>query len=112
MNCNEALRLMTPYIKNELKGKTLEGFLDHVRDCSSCRDELEIYYVISKTVNDGTDSDDPDYDFKSQLEEKLEHSQKDLKRMRFQSRFENTVLAMLGLGFLGLVAYRVLTWGI
>ena len=43
MNCQEAQRLVMPYIQDELTDRELEEFLEHVETCPACQEELEIY---------------------------------------------------------------------
>ena len=47
MTCQEAERLVTPYIRDELAGDELEAFLNHIDECPNCREELEIYFMDS-----------------------------------------------------------------
>ena len=46
MNCQEAERLVTPYIHGELDEDTLEKFLEHIETCENCQEELEIYFTV------------------------------------------------------------------
>ena len=44
MTCQEAEKLVVPYIKDELSPMELEEFIDHIKNCPNCREELEIHY--------------------------------------------------------------------
>ena len=46
MNCKEAEKLILPYIRNELPDELTAPFIAHIRSCSECYDEFEIYYTI------------------------------------------------------------------
>ena len=46
MNCRETQQMIDRYLKNNLEESELQAFLDHVRECPSCYEELEIYYTI------------------------------------------------------------------
>lgn len=46
MDCKEAQALVPEYIKQELDADTLGEFLAHVKSCSDCYEELEVYYSI------------------------------------------------------------------
>ncbi|MCR5370668.1 MAG: zf-HC2 domain-containing protein [Clostridium sp.] len=46
MKCSEAERKVIPYIRDELGIDELSAFLRHVDSCPSCREELEIYYMV------------------------------------------------------------------
>ncbi len=61
MTCKEAEQMVMPYINHELTDKELASFLDHIFECKSCYEELEIYYTIyaglSQLDNDGNGED-------------------------------------------------------
>ena len=44
MKCEEALTKIEAYIDHTLSGRELEEFLEHVKSCRECYDELETYY--------------------------------------------------------------------
>ena len=46
MTCKEAEQMIMPYINDELDDKELGSFLEHVENCASCYEELEIYYTL------------------------------------------------------------------
>ena len=46
MDCHEAQKMITRYIRGELNRTETDEFLDHVMNCKECYDELEIYYTI------------------------------------------------------------------
>ena len=47
LTCKEAEKMVMPYIDEELGEKELDAFLEHIKDCSLCREELEIYYTVA-----------------------------------------------------------------
>ena len=46
-SCREIEKMVMPYINHQLDEVQLEQFLKHIKSCSSCREELEIYYTVS-----------------------------------------------------------------
>ena len=46
MTCVEAEKMVVPYMKDELSPTELEDFLDHIKTCDNCREELEIHYMV------------------------------------------------------------------
>ena len=46
MTCREARKLIIPFIHDELSIDETRDFLQHVRGCKACMDELEIYYIV------------------------------------------------------------------
>ncbi len=71
MNCMEARRMITPYVKGELSEKDLEQFLKHIEQCSDCMDELDIYFTVYQAMERLDAEDHPDYDFKRMLKESI-----------------------------------------
>lgn len=51
MNCNEARRLITPFVNRELSDREMEQFLSHIENCSECRDELDIYFTVYRALD-------------------------------------------------------------
>ena len=47
MKCEEALLKIDDYINDSLSCKETEEFLEHIRQCPDCYDELETYYTIN-----------------------------------------------------------------
>lgn len=50
MNCTEFQKDMIPFINGTLPVRKCQEMLDHLADCSSCNDELEVYYIILTCV--------------------------------------------------------------
>ena len=50
MDCLEFQGKMIRYVNGELTFKEKEQFMEHVRSCDECRDELEIYYIILNSM--------------------------------------------------------------
>ena len=46
MTCVEAEKMVVPYMKDELSPTELEDFLNHIKTCDNCREELEIHYMV------------------------------------------------------------------
>ena len=79
MTCIEAEKMIVPYINGELKPMELEDFLDHLSVCESCREELEIYYMVDVGLKKIED-DDANYDFVGDLRRRLEESSRTVRR--------------------------------
>ena len=73
MTCEEAERLVMPYINGSITDEELEGFLKHIEHCPECREELEIYFTVDvgiRQLDEGTGT----YNIKGALETALELS--------------------------------------
>lgn len=46
MNCMEVQRLMMPFIDNKLSIEQLEEFMEHIKSCPDCMEELEVHYIL------------------------------------------------------------------
>ena len=78
MNCLEAQGLVMKYINNELSGPQLENFLKHIDRCPDCREDLEIYYILTTGMNQ-LDNDYVDtYNFHEAFAKQLDKSRKNL----------------------------------
>ena len=74
MKCVEAQGLITKYINGELHGEQLEEFLKHIESCVDCKEELEIYYVIMKGMQQIDEDNVLDYNFHRSFEKELKDS--------------------------------------
>ncbi len=74
MNCNEARRMVTSYVKKELSDKELEQFLHHVEHCRDCMDELDTYYTVYQALDLLDSGQHHDYNFGNMLKEDLRAS--------------------------------------
>ena len=66
MTCREARKLIIPFIHDELSMEETRDFLQHVRGCKACMDELEIYYIVEAGL-DKSDGEDIDYNLTAAL---------------------------------------------
>lgn len=46
MNCQNAQSMVLNFINNKLDKEETRAFIEHVRECKDCWEELEIYYVM------------------------------------------------------------------
>ena len=94
MNCMEARRMVTPYIKGELSEKELEQFIKHIDQCSDCMDELDIYFTVYQAMDRLDAEDHPDYNFKRMLNESIHAAKRRIVLSRV-FRLMRTVLFIL-----------------
>lgn len=73
MTCRETEQLIMPYINGQLTDRELEAFLNHVKNCPECREELEIYFTVDFGIRQ-LDDDIGVYDIPGALERTLEQS--------------------------------------
>lgn len=82
MTCKEAQGLIRPYIADELPARELEHFIEHIRECGKCHDELETFFMIDRTVKYLDDGKEHSFNLKHLLEEDLREKEKALARRR------------------------------
>lgn len=76
MNCKETQRLLVPYINGELGVKEEEDFVHHVRHCSECYEELEVYATVFAGIRQ-LDGAEERIDYRTLVEDYLENSEED-----------------------------------
>lgn len=80
MECREAERLVQSYIRGELEGKKYVDFIEHIKSCDECYDELEIYYTVFHGLNQ---LESGDYvEMQSNLNKKLQLEEQKIYRAR------------------------------
>ena len=48
MNCKETEKMIPAYLQNELEGKALDLFMEHIESCPECKEELSIQFLVSE----------------------------------------------------------------
>jgi len=81
MDCKKAIRMITPYIQNELSDGDTEEFLNHIRHCEKCKNELETNYIIVAGIR-LLDSGSSNFDIKGALDRAIRDSYRRLRRIR------------------------------
>lgn len=46
MNCKEAEKKIPSFLRDDLDGSKLEEFVEHIENCSECREELSIQFLV------------------------------------------------------------------
>ena len=96
MTCAEARKDIEPYVKNELGEAETERFLAHIRTCRRCRDELETWFMIERTVEylDLPEEPDTDPDFPAMLTREIEQKTQYLKRAGIRRRLRRVIIVL------------------
>ena len=82
MNCMEARRMVTPFIKRELTDKESEQFLKHIEHCSDCMDELDIYFTVYKALDSLDSGAHHENDFRKLMEEEIRSVKRGILRRK------------------------------
>lgn len=104
MNCNEARKYVSQFVDDELNIREADQFLRHIETCAECRDELDIYYTMSKALELIDSNEHQTFDFRKMLGTQI-HSVKRrihrIRRLHFVRRFMIIIMEI----FLLLAAY-------
>lgn len=109
MTCQEAQRMVTPYINDELTGDELEAFLDHVDGCKNCQEELEIYFMVDvglKQLDKGSGT----FDIAGALERKIEDSYGKVSRMWLVRTLKYAVNTLASMALIVTVLLQFRIW--
>ena len=98
MDCFEAKELVSEYINRTLRPQKLEEFVAHIRNCPSCYDELETYFIVDEVMNQLSEDQETTLDFKELLEQDLKRSERYIMFDRLK-----IVVFILGVFLLALV---------
>ncbi len=80
--CMEYQSMVEPFLEGKLSGSNRQGFLEHVRRCKVCHEELEIYHVIYSVLDEiNTDTGKETTNYMETLERKLGSASKADSRM-------------------------------
>jgi hypothetical protein len=112
MTCQEAERLVTPYIKGQLDGTVLEEFLRHVDSCPDCREELEIYYMVNVGLEQLDRDDDSfgTFNIVGRLKKRLAESHAHIRRLRRMETLTYAVETVAGMALIAAAALQIRIW--
>lgn len=82
MKCEEILAKIDAYINDNLSDRELEDFLEHIKGCPECYDELETYYTISVGMKYLEQEKLESYNIPKMLKEDLREKECSLRRRR------------------------------
>lgn len=80
MTCKELEKAIPLFFDKELEGKELKKFIEHIKKCPNCREELSIFYLASEGIvrlEKGSS-----FDLEKELDSKLEETVHKLKIRR------------------------------
>lgn len=80
MTCQEAERMVTPYINDQLSIDEVDAFLHHLEVCENCQEELEIYFMVDVGLKQ-LDKDSGAFDIVGALQERIEDSYARVRHM-------------------------------
>lgn len=111
VTCQEAERMVTPYINDNLSGEEVDAFLHHLETCKSCQEELEIYFMVDVGLKQ-LDRDSGAFDIAGALKERIEDSYARVGRLRTLKTLSYAVrtLAAMAVAVTVLLQFRIWLW--
>ncbi len=83
MNCEQAKSMVNAYIDGNLSDQECIDFLNHVKECRKCYDELETYFIVDYALQYLDDEDsDQSYDMQKVLKDDIRLNEKRVWRTR------------------------------
>ncbi len=98
MDCLNAQRLITPFIKDELSMTELEGFLAHVKECPECREELEVYYALLTAIKLLDEDKEMSNNFTEELDRKIRSCEEHIRKNKLNKVKRRIVFAFVVVG--------------
>lgn len=80
-DCNKCIKMVLPYIRGELDNDQTEVFLEHIKNCTSCREELDIYYTVEAGIKQ-LDEKKGDFNIAGSLHECINRSYYKLRMIK------------------------------
>lgn len=90
MDCIEAQGLINQFIDDKLDEKTLTEFLEHVKHCPSCYDDLEATYTVMAVIR-LLDEEEETSDYLKALNHRIEEKEAWLRQQRRTHFFKKTI---------------------
>ena len=109
LSCREVEKMVMPYIDEALGEEELDEFLEHIEDCESCREELEIYYTVSvglRQLDLGTGV----FDITGALEESLDLAWLKVRAVKLRKVVRYAVETLCTTGVLGALILQLRLW--
>ena len=78
MTCKEIERLIHPYLNGELSEKKTKAYLNHMKQCEACYEEMEIVYM--STIGLERLESGASIDIEMEMDKLLQQSEKKLKQ--------------------------------
>jgi len=94
MDCKTAQKMIDLYIKKQLNNRELEAFLDHIKECEECKEELEIYFTVYMALQKLDEERDVSFNIQKMLHDNLAASTRRVNRFKIM-RILNYALVLL-----------------
>ncbi len=87
---------MSAYINKDMSLNELKEFIDHVKNCSSCYDELQTYFTVYFAMEHLENGEsNPSYNMNNVLLEDIKHRERYVRRERIRRALLAAVCAFV-----------------
>jgi len=105
MKCEKVQESVDAYIRHTLPDREQREFIEHVKQCAECYNELETYFIVDQAIQYLDEELEESYNIKQLLDEDLDKRLVKLKHKSFAIR----ALIIIAVG-LGVTAVAGLGW--
>lgn len=84
MNCMETQEIITSFINNKLNIREASEFLEHIKNCMKCQEELEVYYTLLTAMQQLDEDKDLSDNYSEELKHKIEYWENKIRRQKMQ----------------------------
>lgn len=97
MDCKTAQEKIMPYIRRELNDREMEDFIEHIQECETCSEELEVYYTIYYALEKlDNDEEQGSFNIRELLEKDVEQAQQQIRNHQILHFYQKLFLAIMG----------------
>ncbi len=109
MKCEQALQMMDMYINDQLSAKELTAFLEHIKKCPECYDELETLFIINEGIKYLETETRGSYDIPQMLRDDIRRQENKLKK---RTEFFRLLWSMFLVVMIGAAAFLIIKFGL
>lgn len=79
MNCKDTQKMIMPFVNKDIDNGEMAQFLDHIKTCPICMEELEVYYTLITSMRQLDDEEELSDNYKRDLLDLLERSEEKIR---------------------------------
>lgn len=107
MNCREVQAVIPKYVQEQLDIKTLEAFLQHIKNCPDCKEELEVYDIVFTGIKRLDEDENIAVNYHTEFENKIARSEQRLKYAQTRFNIKRALYGVLCLFAVVLCSIKV-----
>lgn len=96
MDCSKCQSMIEDFLHGNLPISERDEFVKHVRTCSVCMEELEVYHIVNSVVSQLDGDTDENIDYRAELGRMMTRSEGSYRFRRFLKFFAAAFMFVLG----------------